>query len=137
MLFFVLNKSFNLYEGITDKVDGIHHSEELTSKAFELKLNADKVGEAGVQGVRFGMVTFKKSLDRNYVDCMVSIYELEFTLAPNTVLQDNTILHELYKWSTIDDVELEKSTTKDAIAKLQNFFQYKALLEFQKAGLID
>ncbi|XP_062604602.1 uncharacterized protein LOC134266367 [Saccostrea cucullata] len=120
-----------------NKWNGVHFAEEWTSKIIEWKFNADTADSTGVQGARFGIVGFAKSADGEYVDCMLAIYKLDFRLAPQIVMKDNSILWGLYVWSTYQKFEIDRSISREEIAKFQNFFRYKALNEFKKEGVID
>lgn len=119
------------------KWGGAYFAEEWTSKIIEWKFNTEKAGSTGVQGARYGIVAFAKSSDGKYVDCMLTIYKLDFKLAPTLLLNNHGILWGLYKWSTIEKVEIDRSISKDEITRFQNFFRYKALKEFKKEGIID
>lgn len=110
---------------------------EYTFKIVEFKLKADKARSSEMQGARYGIMAFAKSLDGNYIDFMLAVYRVEFKLAPNTYLKNESILWGLYTWSKFADVELDKRLSKDEIEKFQNFFRYKALKEFKKEGIID
>jgi hypothetical protein len=127
--------------GITEtdrnKWNGIHFAEKWTSKIVEWKFNADTADESGVQGARYGIIAFAKSPDGKYVDCNLAIYKLDFRVAPKLLLKENSILWGLYVWSTVEKHEIDRSISKDEIAKFQNFFRYKALNEFKKEGIID
>lgn len=119
------------------KWEGAYFAEEWTSKIIEWKFNTEKAGSKGVQGARYGIVAFAKSADGKYVDCMLLIYKLDFKLAPTLLLNNHAILWGLYKWSTIEKVEIDRSISNEEIARFQNFFRYKALKEFKKEGIID
>lgn len=119
------------------KWEGAYFAKEWTSKIIEWKFNTEKAGSTGVQGARYGIVAFAKSSDEKYVDCMLLLYKLDFKLAPTLLLNNHAILWGLYKWSTIEKVEIDKSISKDEITRFQNFFRYKALKEFKKEGIID
>lgn len=119
------------------KWEGAYLAEEWTSKIIEWKFNTEKAGSTGVQGARYGIVAFAKSSDGKSVDCMLTIYKLDFKLAPTLHLNNHAILWGLYKWSTIEKVEIDRSISKDEITRFQNFFRYKALKEFKKEGIID
>ncbi|XP_061166041.1 uncharacterized protein LOC133174966 [Saccostrea echinata] len=127
--------------GITEadrhKWNGVNYAEEWTTKIVEWKFNADSADSSGVQGARFGIVGFAKSADGKYVDCMLAIYKLDFRLSPKLVIKENAILWGLYVWSTVDKEEIDRSISREEIAKFQNFFRYKALNEFKKEGVID
>lgn len=110
---------------------------EYTFKIVEFKLKADKASSSEIQGARYGIMAFAKSLDGNYIDFMLAVYRVEFKLAPNTYLKNQSILWGLYTWSKFADVELDKRLSKDEIERFQNFFRYKALKEFKKEGIID
>lgn len=138
---FLLIESIYFHKGITledrRKWEGAYLAEEWTSKFIEWKFNTEKAGSTGVQGARYGIVAFVNSSDGKYVDCMLTIYKLDFKLAPTLLLNDHAILWGLYKWSTIEKVEIDRSISKDEITRFQNFFRYKALKEFKKEGIID
>lgn len=130
------------YEGITEedrrKWDGIKYSDDKwASKIVEWKFNNDKTNPTGVHGARYGIVVFAKSSDLKYVHCMLTIYKLDFKLAPMLHSNTHSILWGLYKWSTTEKIEIDRSITKDEIERFQNFFRYKALNEFKKEGIID
>lgn len=131
-----------LYEGITEKDrrkwDGIKFSDGTwLSKIIEWKFNNDEANPTGVHGARYGIVVFAKSLDLKYVHCMLTIYKLDFKMAPKLLSNSHSILWGLYKWSTLDKLDIYQSITKDEIERFQNFFRYKALNEFKKEGIID
>ncbi|XP_056017934.1 uncharacterized protein LOC125664676 [Ostrea edulis] len=127
--------------GVTDadrrKWNGIHFAEKWTSKIIEWKFNADTAEASGVQGARYGIIAFAKSSDGKYVDCMLAIYKLDFRLAPKLILKENSVLWGLYVWSTMEKEEIDRSISREEIAKFQNFFRYKALNEFKREGIID
>lgn len=118
-------------------MDDILQLEKWKYKVIEWKINADQIGSEEFRGVRFGMLAFKKSTDGKYVDCMLSIYKLDFTLPPNTVLTDTSLLNSLYKWSAIDTAKEVSSISEKEIERFQNFFRYKTLSELKKEGKID
>ncbi|XP_062607960.1 uncharacterized protein LOC134269768 isoform X2 [Saccostrea cucullata] len=130
-------KESGVTEADRNKWNGVHFADEWTSKIVEWKFNADTADSTGVQGARFGIVGFAKSADGKYVDCMLAIYKLDFRLAPNLVLKENSILWGLYVWSTVEKEEIDRSISREEITKFQNFFRYKALNEFKKEGVID
>lgn len=62
--------------------------------------------------VRYGLVTFAKTSDEKYVDCLIAIYKADFKLK----------------------IKSFRLKGKD---RMKNFFRYKALTEFQAEGFID
>lgn len=120
-----------------EKLETILNLEKGNSKTVEWMDNIFNTESEGGFAVRFGSMTFKKSSDGSYVDCKLYIYKLDFTLVPNTVLTDNSILNGLYKLSNSEEVEIERGNSKNEIIRFQNYIRRKALLEFQKEGFLD
>lgn len=117
-----------------NKLEAINNLEKGNSKTVEWIVNILNTESKDGLGVRYGRLTFKKSLDGKYVDCKLFIYKLDFTLVPNMLSSDNSILYGLYKLS---NSEIERGNTKNEITRLQNYIRHKALLEFEKEGFIN
>lgn len=120
-----------------EKLKSIFNLENGKSKTVEWIDNIINTESEGGLAVRFGSMAFKKSSDGSYVDCKLYIYKLYFTLLPNTVLTNDSILNGLYKLSNSGEVEIERGNTKNEITRFQNYIRHKALLEFQKEGFFD
>lgn len=135
----MFNFLFNQFEGMPnqEKLEFILNLEKGNSKTVEWMDTIVNTESEGGLAVGFGSMTFKKSSDGSYVDCKLYIYKLDFTLVPNTVLTDNSILNGLYKLSNSGEVEIERGNNKNEITRFQNYIRRKALLEFQKEGFYD
>lgn len=112
------------------KWNGIFFGKEWVSKILEWKFTGHT---DGIQGARYAIVALVKSSDGKFVDCMLATYKLDFELTPNEVLSVNSIFSKIFKWSSNDD----KGIVMAEIARFKNFFRYKALMEFQKQGIIE
>lgn len=131
-----------LYEGISEedrlKWESAKFSEDTSAfKVVDLIFNNEKPNPTGVHRARYGIIAFARSPDLKYVHCILTIYKLDFKLAPTLLSKTHSILWGLYKWSSLDKTEVDRSLTKDEIGRFQNFFRYKALNEFKKEGIID
>lgn len=126
------------YEGIDDEMrkhmDAIDWTEEWTSKIFEFKYN-----DKHEKGVRFGMITFGKSPDNKMVDCIVSLYKMDFKIAPNITekMTNHSALFGLIRWETRETEVVQRTFSTETMKSLENFFRVKTLEGLQKEGVID
>lgn len=104
----------------------------MNSYFIEWKFDADKSTSNGLQEIRYGILGFEKSPDKKYVDCRISIYKLDFKLHQNNDLSDDSFLWRLQKWSTSEIVNKDDVLNNKEYERIQNFFRYKAVMEFQK-----
>ena len=115
-------------------MNAIDWNEKWTSKIFEFKYN-DKRD----QGVRFGMIAFGKSPDHKMVDCIVSLYKMDFKIAPNITekMTNHTALFGLLKWETRETKVVQRTLSAKTMKSLENFFRVKTLEGLQREGVID
>ena len=117
------------------KMTPVIYAQEGMSEINECKLNAEN--RLGDNGATYGLIALSKSSDGKTADCMIAVYTIKFNLAGKKVERDNSLLWGFYKWTSVEENEMEKFLTKDEIEKFQNFFRYKALTAFKRDGKID
>ena len=115
-------------------MDAIDWTEKWTSKIFEFKYNDEHA-----KGVRFGMIAFGKSADNKMVDCIISLYKLDFKITPDITekLTNHSALFGLIQWQTSETKFIQRTISADVIKNLQNFFRVKTLEGLLKEGVID
>ena len=116
------------------KMNLILYTTEWSHKLFEFKINHTETS-----GAYFGMVVFEKSADGQSVDCIYTLYKMEFRIAPEEqyITEDHSYLWGLMHWQTTDLKIVERRLGMKTLHKLSNFLHYKAMIAFQKAGYIE
>lgn len=133
-----LDHMVGTYEGIDakmrQKMNGILLTTEWSHKLFEFNIK-----DTETSGAHYGIVAFGKSADGQKVDCIYTLYKMEFEIAPEEqyITQDHSYLWGLINWQTTDLKIVERRLGMKTLNKLRNFLHYKAMNAFYKEGYID
>lgn len=126
------------YEGIDDemrkKMNAIKWSGNWDYKIFEFKYN-----NQADSGARYGMIAFGKSPDNKFVDCMFAMHKLDFKIAPERIVREesHSTFWGIKKWTTTWIEVRERALGKESLKVIKNYFRQKALEAFSNEGLID
>lgn len=108
-------------------------------ETWEYKIVEWKFNTGSDSGALYGMITFGKSPDKKYFDCMYVMYEIDFKISKREIITEktHTILFGMHSWTTKDVERSDRKHGAKSVKALQNFFRLKALQEFYNAGVTD
>ncbi|XP_062619567.1 uncharacterized protein LOC134281118 [Saccostrea cucullata] len=125
------------YEGITET---IRNKMEviLFTKTWDYEVLEWQFNKGGTSIAKYFMIAFGKSQDGS-IDCVYSIYTLEFELNPKVVVtqKKHSVLFGLISWTTEETQTEERSLGPEAEDHFKNFFRVKTLEGLRSKGIID